>query len=104
LEELAKGLGLPPGARLREPAVNAHLRGPREGGVAAGSDSAGLWARFLYLDLPKGLDVAECLDLIRDHPWLEYAEADSVVTPLLVPCDDLFSTQWWLYSGYGEGL
>jgi subtilisin family serine protease len=102
LNGLMGGLGLPEGSRLREPAVRARLSTTRSAASVSGASSPTPGSGFHYLDLPPGLGVDECLERLRGHPWLEYAEADGLVKLLLVPCDRDFSSQWWLHNGYGD--
>jgi subtilisin family serine protease len=102
LNGLMGGLGLPEGSRLREPAVRARLGTTRSAASLSKASSPAPGSGFHYLDLPPGLGVDECLDRLRGHPWLEYAEADGLVKLLLVPCDRDFSSQWWLHNGYGD--
>src|SRR5437870_1228553 len=93
LQNLASRLSLPHGAELKEPAINQILRGRTPG---RGTNSAPLsLERFLYLVLPPGLSVEECIARLQHHPDVEYVEPDGVGTGgALIPNDPDFSAQW----------
>lgn len=78
---LNRKLALPRGATLRESAWGKNKR--------VGAD-------FMYLDLPPGLSVENCLAQLKKIPDLEYAEADGIGHGggLLIPTDLDFSFQW----------
>jgi subtilisin family serine protease len=93
LEELRNALSLPPGAMLDEPVVNHLLREHRVAAPDAPPATVNL-DRFLYLRVPPGLPVDECVRRVQRHPWVEYAEPDGVGTGGSVPNDPSFSSQW----------
>ena len=91
LMSLAGRLGLPAAVRLREPRVSQLLR---EQGAEPQSTMPNL-DRFLYLDLPPGLSVQECVSRLSSHPLVEFVEPDGVGRcGAVVPDDPDFSQQW----------
>jgi thermitase len=78
---LNRKLALPRGATLRESAWGKTKR------VAAD---------FMYLDLPPGLSVADCLGRLKKLPEIEYAEPDGIGHGggELIPTDLDFVFQW----------
>jgi hypothetical protein len=87
-----EGLHLPVGAELREPAVSRWLR--ETAAVKASAPGLDL-NRFLYLHLPPGLSVPECVQRLEKHPWVEYVEPDGSGTGgSIVPNDVNFEQQW----------
>ena len=91
LGELLSGLALPPGASLYEPGLNYVLGEQRR---RDGLPTKVNLDRFLYLRLPPGLSVDECVKLVERHPWVDYAEPDGAGTGGLIPNDPNFSGQW----------
>src|SRR4051812_30309264 len=89
LGELLNALDLPSGAKLWEPAIHEVLR-QQQPAVRAALNLD----RFLYLRVPAGISVDECLRRVERHPWVEYAEADGVGTGGVIPNDPNFSNQW----------
>ena len=91
LQVLASQINLP-GAELREPAVNQLLR--HHGPGQALNPPVDL-DRFLYLRLPRGMTVAECVARLQHHPWVEYVEPDGIGTGgTIIPNDPDFPEQW----------
>jgi thermitase len=78
---LNRKLTLPDGATLRESAWGKNKR--------VGAD-------FMYLDLPPGLSVENCLAQLKKIPDLEYAEPDGIGHGggQLIPTDLDFDFQW----------
>lgn len=78
---LTRNLRFPPGAALRESAWGQTKR--------VGGD-------FMYLDLPPGMSVEECLAQLKKLPEIEYAEADGIGRGggELLPSDLDFQFQW----------
>lgn len=78
---LYRKLVLPPGAILRESTWGKNKR--------VGAD-------FMYLDLPPGLSVENCLAQLKKIPDLEYAEPDGIGHGggQLIPTDVDFAFQW----------
>lgn len=93
LSALAGRLGLPAGAELLEPPLLGLLRNPRR--PAASMTREPLAATpFLYLRLPPGSSVGECLHGLEHHPLVDYAEPDYVGCTAVVPSDPNFADQW----------
>jgi hypothetical protein len=90
LDELLRALALPLGANLDEPALNHLLRQQKK----LASDGKVNLDRFLYLRLPPGLSVDECVRRVEGHPWVEYAEPDCTGSGGLIPNDPYLSSQW----------
>jgi subtilisin family serine protease len=91
---LASRLGLPAGAALRESVMAGILRRRARESSGAGPDEPAL-DRFLYLQLPPGMTVAECVRRLEKHPLLEYAEPDYIGTAAdTIPNDPEFAAQW----------
>ncbi len=96
LDALRDSLALPPGATLTEPWVSRAQRAKRAQNPrspAGGLETPDL-ERFLYLTIPAGLSVDECVRQVARHPWVEYAEADHAGTGGAVPNDPNFPNQW----------
>jgi hypothetical protein len=94
LERLSKKFNLPAGARLREPKWNRSRRAEASATVTNSANTG-----FMLLDLPPGLSVEDCLKRLKNHPDLEYAEADGIGSgggePAPVVPDDIdFLYQW----------
>lgn len=53
--------------------------------------------RFLYLHLPPGMSVEQCLAKLAGHPWIESAEPDGLgeAGGVVVPTDPVYSQQWY---------
>ncbi|MBI2926587.1 MAG: S8 family serine peptidase [Verrucomicrobia bacterium] len=91
---ITQRLGLPPGAELREPHINSLLK-PSDIKLELLSVPIDL-ERFLYLRLPSGFSVEKCLERLRGHPLVEYAEPDSIGDPNLLPADErLENYHYW---------
>lgn len=91
--ELLNALALPPGAELFEPAINQLLREQGQAQPVSSHTELNL-NRFLYLRLPPGLSVDECVQRVGQHPWVDYAEPDGIGTGGLMPNDPDFISQW----------
>src|SRR6185503_11801613 len=91
LEILLERLRLPSGARLEEPAINHVLRA--RSANAPERNELNL-ERFLYLRVPAGLSVDECVRRVAANPSVEYAEPDGMGSGGLIPNDPSFSSQW----------
>jgi hypothetical protein len=93
MRELLGALALPPGAALDEPPLNRVLREQRHLQPDAPQARVNL-ERFLYLGVPPGLSVDECVQRVQRHPWVEFAEPDGVGTGGVIPNDPNFPNQW----------
>ncbi len=93
LNALRDALALPSGATLTEPGVSRVQRAQRAQTTRRGLDSPDL-DRFLYLTVPPGLSVDECIRQVARHPWVEYAEPDRAGTGGAIPNDPNFPNQW----------
>ena len=94
LSALLRELRLPAGAELREPAMVHLQRHARKKSLSLAHERIDL-NRFLYLRLPPGLGVTECLRRLEKHPLLEYTEPDWIGTIAeTIPNDPSFSDQW----------
>lgn len=92
---LTAQLGLPGGGRLRESALSQWLRQRRAVDPAKTIGATLDLDHFFYLELPAGLTVEECLERLRRHPLLEYAEADGMGSGgEVTPNDPSFALQW----------
>jgi len=85
---------LPPGARLEEPAVGRLLRQQKVHDTATRANPPIDLNRFLYLYLPPELNVAQAVERLAGHPWVDYAEPDGIGSGGVVPNDPNFSQQW----------
>jgi thermitase len=94
LQILLGALDLPEGAQLREPRVNEVLR-QMEGTTSRRTESGVETARFLYLDLPEGMNPEEAVAEVSGHPWVEYAEPDGIGWGGGVPNDPSFTNLWY---------
>jgi len=100
LSTLLTRLNLPAGAELSEPAFSQLLRiqqstANRAAHIATPDATVDL-NRFLYLRLPPGLSAEKCVQLLKNHPLLEYAELDGVGSAAQIPNDPIFNVQWHL--------
>jgi uncharacterized repeat protein (TIGR01451 family) len=95
LSKLASSLPLPAGSVLEETALSQWLRkrGPNRRGPGAAEEVD--FSRFLYLRLPPGLTVPQCLARLRGHPWIDYVEPDGLGSGgEIIPDDPNFAQQW----------
>lgn len=96
--QLTAMLGLPLGAELVETAFalwNRDVAGPKNPRGGAPMDLE----RHLLLRLPAGMSVETCLDRLRGHPAVVYAEPDYVGQGGGTwPTDPDFDQQWHLYN------
>ncbi len=101
LKELTARLGLPPGAGLtRTRFEELQRRGLVDETRIPLSRRAN---RHLYLRLPSGLPIDDCLERLRGHPLVEYAEPDGVIHgALVVPDDPQFGSQWYHLNTYSN--
>lgn len=90
LGNLASQLKLPEGCALQESKLTRLHR--RTGRRPAQSPPD--LHRFLYLELPPGVDVEDCLRRLQQHPWIEYAEKDGIGRGGGIPDDPEFPSQW----------
>lgn len=81
IARLNRTLPLPRGAVLRESTWGKSKR---------------VGAEFMYLDLPPGLSVEDCLAQLKKLPEIEYAEPDGIGRGggELIPSDIDFASQW----------
>lgn len=101
LRWLVAQLPLPPGTALREPQINHWLRCNRGQQKGLSTNQRLMLDRFLYMDLPAGLSLAECIIRLRQSPLVEYVEQDGVGSLCLIPKDAGFGKQWQHYiPGY----
>jgi len=92
---LLSDLDLPLGAELEESAVSRVLgkQCPPEARTNA-QPAVGL-GRFLYLRLPPGMEVSECVERLKNHPLVEYVEPDHIGRGFtIIPNDRTFRSQW----------
>ncbi len=90
LSGLLLRLNLPAEARLQEPELNrvSRLRSGKIGLPAS-------LERFLYLHLPPGLTVEQCIARLQRHPLIEYIEPDGQGSGgATIPTDPNFAMQW----------
>lgn len=94
MSHLARRLALPSGVTLERPALARTLE---EAGVNLD--------RFLYLRLPPGLSIEQCLKRLEHHPDLEYAEPDGIGTGgVVTPNDPNYFVQWHHRNGLTKAL
>jgi subtilisin family serine protease len=94
LSALLAKLDLPTGAVLQETPL-ARMSHPKRQPVSSTVQESLNLDYFLYLRLPPGLGVGECVRRLENHPLLEYAEPDGIVTgSLTLPTDPNFADQW----------
>jgi subtilisin family serine protease len=94
LTALLHRLDLPPGAELHETSFARSVRRKRKADSPSAPDQVDL-DRFFYLRLPQGMDAAECVRRLQNHPWLEYAEPDWIGRAAeTIPDDPDFAQQW----------
>jgi len=87
-------LNLPAGAELHETPLVRLSRSKRKSVSSTAQQPLNL-DYFLYLHLPPGLSVSECLERLQNHPLLEYAEPDWIGrAAVTVPNDPNFADQW----------
>ncbi len=95
LQAIERQLSLPAGA-LQEPPVRKVLRAKRPAPAGARKNPASMPDGFLYLHLPPGLSVEECIRRFERHPWVDYIEPDGIGKGggQVIPNDPNFGSQW----------
>lgn len=87
-------LGLPRGAELHESALARRFR-PRVTRNGGRHHAAVEPRHFLYLRLPPGLPVEDCIRRLEAHPLIDYAEPDWIgAAAATIPTDPNFADQW----------
>lgn len=87
-------LNLPAGAELQETPL-ARMARPKRQFVSSTEQERLNLDYFLYLRLPPGLSVSECLERLQNHSLLEYAEPDWIGRAAeTIPGDPNFADQW----------
>ncbi|BDA48744.1 probable halolysin at N-terminal half [Coccomyxa sp. Obi] len=59
--------------------------------------SLGTQTDFHMIDVPQGLSVSDVLKALQDHPGIEHAEVDKVLTAYSQPNDPDLPQQWAMY-------
>ncbi|CAL8463390.1 g2924 [Coccomyxa elongata] len=60
--------------------------------------SLGTQTGFHMIDVPQGLSVSDVLKALQDHPGVEHAEVDKVLTAYSQPNDPDLPQQWAMYK------
>lgn len=104
LSRLQQRLDLPQGASLRESAFTLLQRRNERARRRPQEPTPADVSRWMYLDLPPGLSVEQCVERLRGHPLVEYVEPDGVGTGGdVLPNDPDFSSQWHHRNGVRPG-
>lgn len=96
---LLRDLGLGSGGSLQDStfALWAKTRSAKSA-IAPDPDTMSV-DRYVYLQLPPGLTPEACVERLRGHPLVAYAETDPWGTGGFTPNDQYYATQWHVGGG-----